>query len=193
MTISQKQLLLAYMGCLSAGDVDGIWGPKSAMATEAAQMKLGLEPDRVWGPQTDAAIREYIYRGEDLLQDDLVPTGTFWDHIRYWTREEFRCQCGGKYCNGFPAEPNQTLVELVDDLRHRGGAPGHRSSGLRCAQHNANQPGAAANSKHKYGKALDFMIEGMTGQQLYSLAKSDPRTNYTYVIGNGPYVHVDVK
>ena len=84
-------------------------------------------------------------------------------------------------------------MELVDDLRHEGGAPGYRSSGLRCRQHNANQPGAAANSKHLYGKALDFRIEGLTGQQLYELAKADPRTSYTYIIGNGPYVHVDVK
>lgn len=193
MTITQRQLLLAFMSCLPPKDVDGIWGPQSAQATEAAQLKLSLEPDGVWGPQTDAAIREYIYSGEDLLQDDLLPTGTFWDHIRYWTREEFRCQCGGKYCNGFPAEPDQTLVELVDDIRHKAGAPGHRSSGLRCPQHNANQPGAAANSKHKYGKALDFRIEGMSGQQLLALAKADPRTSYAYIIDNGPYVHVDVK
>ena len=191
MTIEQKQCLLAYLGTLSPDDIDGLWGPQSTNATAAAQLKLGIPDDGVWGPQMDAATREYIYSGEDLLQDDLAPTGAFWDHIRYWTREEFRCQCGGKYCNGFPAEPDQTLVELVDDLRDRAGAPGHRSSGLRCVQHNANEKGAK-NSKHTKGKALDFFIEGLSGQQLCALAKADPRTSYTYVIGNGPYVHVDV-
>lgn len=193
MTAEHKQCLLAFMGCLPPTEIDGIGGPISAAATEAAQLKLDLYPDGVWGPDTDKAIRDYIFSGEDLLQDDLVPTGDFWDHIRYWTREEFRCQCGGKYCDGFPAEPDQTLVELVDDLRHEGGAPGHRSSGLRCRQHNANQPGSAVNSKHLYGKALDFFIEGLSGQHLLSLAKADPRTNYAYIIGDGPYVHVDVK
>lgn len=193
MTVTQKQLLLAYMGCMASEDVDGVWGPQSAEATAQAQHKLGIEPDGIWGDQTDEAVREYIFNGEDLRPEQAESTGTFWDHIRYWSREEFRCQCGGKYCNGFPAEPDQTLVELVDDLRHKGGAPGHRSSGLRCPQHNANQPGAAKNSKHLYGKALDFFIEGLSGQQLLTLAKSDPRTNYAYIIGNGPYVHVDVK
>ena len=191
MTTTQKQCLLAYFDCLSPDAIDGIWGPQSAQATEAMQLKLGIPDDGIWGPQTDEAIREYIYKGEDLLQDDLAPTGTFWDHIRYWTREEWRCQCGGAYCNGFPAEPDQTLVELVDDVRHSFGAPGHRSSGLRCRIHNRNE-GGVANSRHLTGKALDFYIEGVSGQTLLGAALADPRTRYAYMIGNGPYVHVDV-
>ena len=49
------------------------------------------------------------------------------------------------------------------------------------------------NSKHLYGKALDFFIEGVSGQQLLAWAQADPRTSYAYIIDNGPYVHVDVK
>lgn len=189
MTTKQKQLLLAYMDCLNVEDVDGIWGPTSAAATAQAQRKLDIPDDGIWGSQTDTAIREYIYGGADLTEPEK--DGTFWDHIRYWSREEFRCQCGGKYCNGFPAEPNQTLVELVDDIRHDLGAPGHRSSGLRCEIHNRNE-GGVATSRHRTGKALDFMIEGKSAWELYERALSDPRTGYTYIIGNGPYVHVDV-
>ena len=192
MTVTQKQCLLAYMDCLSPDDIDGIWGPQSAQATEEMQRKLGIPDDGIWGPQTDAAVREHIFSGAEL-PDEPEETGTFWDHIRYWTREEWRCQCGGKYCNGFPVEPDQTLVELVDDIRHQLGAPGHRSSGIRCKIHNSHQPGAAANSKHLYGKALDFFVEGVSGAKLLATAKADPRTNYAYIIGNGPYVHVDVK
>ena len=192
MTAVQKQCLLAYMDCLPPAAIDGIWGPQSAQATKQMQRKLGIPDDGIWGDQTDAAIREHIYSGADLPE---VPekTGTFWDHIRYWTREEWRCQCGGQYCDGFPVEPDRTLVELVDDIRHQLGAPGHRSSGIRCQIHNSHQPGAAANSKHLYGKALDFFVEGVSGQALLAAAKKDPRTNYAYIIGNGPYVHVDVK
>ena len=189
MTVRQKQLLLAWMGCLEPKDVDGIWGPQSAGVTERMQKLLGLYPDGVWGDQTDAAVREYIYSGMDI-PEEVERTGSFWNHIRYWTREEFRCRCGGRYCNGFPAEPDQTLVELVDDLRQRAGAPGHRSSGLRCPQHNANE-GGVKNSKHLYGKALDFFIEGVSGQQLLALAQADPRTSYAYIISE-QYVHVDV-
>ena len=88
-------------------------------------------------------------------------------------------------------EPDQTLVELVDDIRHDFGRPGHPSSGIRCEQHNADQPNSAPNSKHKYGKALDFFIEGVSGAALLARAQADPRTNYAYII-DGQYVHVDV-
>lgn len=189
MTILQKQHLLGYMGCLAAEDVDGLWGPLSAAATKKAQGMLGIEEDGIWGDQTDATVREYIYSGADLSEPE--ETGTFWDHIRYWSREEFRCQCGGKYCDGFPAEPDQALVELVDDLRHAAGRPGHRSSGLRCKTWNAIQNGVAT-SKHMTGKALDFYIEGLSGAQLLALARKDSRTSYAYII-DGQFVHVDVK
>lgn len=191
MTTIQKQCLLAYFDCLSPDDIDGIWGPQSAKATVELQRKLDIFDDGVWGDQTDAAVREHIYSGEDLPEEP-EKTGPYWDHIRYWSREEWRCQCGGKYCNGFPAEPDQTLVELVDDIRHELGAPGHRSSGLRCQIHNQNE-GGVWNSRHLYGKALDFYIEGVSGAKLLATAQNDPRTNYAYIIGSGPYVHVDVK
>ena len=189
MTITQKQHLLGYMGLLKGRDVDGIWGPQSASATAEAQRMLNIPDDGVWGDQTDAAIREYVYSGQELKEPEK--TETFWDNIRYWSREEFRCQCGGKYCDGFPAEPNQTLVELVDDIRHAAGRPGHRSSGLRCKTWNAIQ-GGVSNSKHMSGKALDLYIEGLSGAQLLAMAQKDPRTSYAYII-DGQFVHVDVK
>ena len=207
MTVLQKQLMLVFMDCMDLEDVDGLWGPHSAACTEKLQNKLNIHPDGVWGAQTDDAVREYIYAGEDLsdsaeeLQAVQVVTGdTEFDRqlaerfkgIRYISPEEARCQCGGKYCNGFPVLPDRTMLELADDLREKAGAPLHRSSFLRCAQHNANQPGAAANSKHKAGKALDFFIEGLSGQQLLAMVQADPRTSYAYII-SGQYVHVDVK
>ena len=189
MTTKQKQLLLSYMDCIPVEDVDGVWGPQSVSATAKAQRKLGITDDGVWGDQTDAAVREYVYSGAELEEPEQ--TGTFWDHIRYWSREEFRCQCGGKYCNGFPAEPNQTLVELVDDIRHKAGRPGIPSSGLRCKTWNAMQ-GGVSNSDHMKGKALDFSIEGMSGNELLALAQADSRTRYAYIIDGG-WVHVDVE
>lgn len=191
MITTQKQCLLAYFDCLSPDDIDGIWGPQSAQATAELQRKLDIPDDGIWGAQTDAAVREHIYSGADLPEEP-EKTGTFWDNIRYWTREEWRCQCGGKYCNGFPAEPDQTLVELVDDVRAELGVPCHRSSGIRCTLHNANE-GGVWNSKHLGGKALDFMAEGRSAQEVLAVVLNDTRTNYAYIIDNGPYVHVDVK
>lgn len=189
MTAKQKQCLLAYMDCLPPSAIDGIWGPQSAGATARLQRKLHIPEDGVWGNQTREAVCRYVCGNAPEAREE---TGSFWDHIRYWSREEWRCRCGGAYCDGFPAEPDQTLVELVDDIRHKAGAPGHRSSGLRCQTHNRNE-GGVANSRHLTGKALDFYIEGLSGQQLLDLAQKDSRTRYAYIIGSGPYVHVDVE
>lgn len=194
MTVKQKQNLLAYLGYY-VGEIDGDWGTLSKTATKAFQYDNDLTPDGVFGDATAKAVKAAVandrFKTEPVSDTDDGDAGTFWDHIRYWSRDEFRCQCGGKYCNGFPAEPDQTLVELVDDLRHRAGRPGHRSSGLRCETWNAMQ-GGVGNSKHKYGKALDFFIEGLSGDQLLVMALEDPRTSYAYKI-EGQYVHVDVK
>lgn len=204
----QRQHLLAYLGYYVM-NVDGEWGSGSREACKEFQRDRGLTVDGYGGPETDKALRHAVYNdlekpvpvvdvpdnnvGDKSDRDTNVPTktGTFWDHIRYWKREEFRCRCGGKYCNGFPAEPDQTLVELVDDIRHKAGRPGIPSSGLRCKTWNSIQ-GGVANSDHMKGKALDFSIEGMSGTQLLSLAQADPRTRYAYIIDGG-WVHVDVE
>lgn len=164
MTVKQKQLLLAWLDCLPVASVDGILGPQSAKATANAQEKLGLVADGVWGDQTDAAIRELIYKGEDLPEDDkdinvLGKTGTFWDEIEFFDREEFRCQCDGKYCNGFPVEPQEKMVRTVNEIRRRLGVPvtivESGGSGVRCPIHNANV-GGVANSDHLTGNAADL-------------------------------------
>ena len=196
----RKQTLLAYLGYLPYKDIDNIWGNQSRQATEAFQRDYQLTVDGIFGPKTEARILEVIASGErpqpQAPEDIGDKTGTFWDHIRYWSRDEFKCRCGeyhDPYCNGFPVEPDQTLVELVDDLRHSFGRPGHRSSGIRCYQHNIDSNGVK-NSKHTRGKALDFFIEGVSGEKLLAAALADPRTSYAYVINPGePYVHVDVE
>lgn len=196
MTVKQRQHLLAYLGYY-VGAIDGDWGSGSREACRKFQKDREIAVDGYGGPETDKALRYAVYneleKPEPVDEDINAPTtaGTFWDRIRYWSREEFRCRCGGKYCNGFPAEPDQTLVELVDDIRHKAGRPGIPSSGLRCATWNSIQ-GGVANSDHMKGKALDFSIEGMPGAQLLSMAQADPRTRYAYII-DGDWVHVDVE
>lgn len=185
MTVKQIQHLLAYLGYYRAS-VDGIWGNQSSAAASRFQQDCGLTVDGIAGEETQEALKQAVSQGMPKKQEET----DFWNGIRYWSREEFRCRCGGKYCNGFPAEPSETLVQLVDDFRQRAGRPAHASSGLRCSTWNAIQ-GGVVNSRHLSGKALDFSVEGMSGNQLLSLAQSDPRTRYAYIIDGG-WVHVDV-
>jgi len=172
MTDLQKQCCLAALGLYPHRQIDGIWGEKSKAALTAFEQ---LHP----GKSLPEALAQLD------TEDD------FWAGVRHFSREEFRCKCGGKHCAGFPAEPDKTLVALADDIRADFGAPAILSSGVRCKQHNANC-GGVQNSRHLSGKAMDFMVLGISAQTLYNRIKRDSRTRYCYVIDSGPYVHMDV-
>ncbi len=195
MTIKQRQHLLAYLGYY-VGNVDGEWGTLSKTACTAFQKDFnGIKVDGYGGTETDKALKHAVaYDMFKVDKDTDVPTkeetGTFWDEIEYWSREEFRCQCGGRYCNGFPAEPDEKLVRLAENVREHFGKPGHRSSGLRCPQWNSIQ-GGVSNSKHMYGKALDFRIEGKAADQVLEYVNTLSGVNYAYKI-DSQHVHMDV-
>jgi len=185
MTIKQVQHLLGYLGYYN-GAVDGIWGRQSKAAASSFQEDYGdLAVDGLPGEQTCKALMQAVHSGMPTRREE-----DFWAKVRYWSRDEFRCRCGGKYCNGFPVEPDKTLVELVDDIRSKAGRVAHASSGIRCAVWNSLQ-GGVSNSRHLMGKALDFSVEATSGQQLLTLVQTDPRTRYAYIIDDG-WVHVDV-
>lgn len=181
MTVKQKQLMLAWFDLLAVEDVDGIPGAITEEATRQLQRKLKLTPDGIWGDQTDAAVRERIYSGEDLTEEDAAAdtnvsgseNGSFWDEIEFFNREEFRCQCGGKYCDGFPAEPQEKMVRTVDEIRRRLGVPVRivdaGGSGVRCPQHNADV-GGVWNSDHLTGNAAD-LHSGASPQEMARIAE----------------------
>lgn len=159
MTIKQRQHLLAYLGYY-VGQVDGDWGSGSREACLAFQKDRELTVDGYGGPETDKALRYAVgndlMKPEPVVEDINVPTtGTFWDEIEFFDREEFRCKCGGKYCNGFPAEPHEATVRFADAIRKRIGKPIPVNSGLRCPTWNQIQ-GGVYNSNHMTGGAVDL-------------------------------------
>lgn len=180
MTTKQRQHLLAYLGYY-VGNVDGDWGTLSRTACKDFQEDFGgIVADGFGGPETDKALKHAVaigfLRREDVTDTNIgnkPQTGTFWDEIEFFEREEFRCQCGGKYCNGFPVEPDETMVRTVDEIRRRLGVPVQivtaGGSGVRCPVHNANV-GGVANSNHLYGKAADLHSE-KSPQEMASIAE----------------------
>lgn len=192
MTILQKQCLLKYLG-LYEGNIDDIWGPLSIQATGKFQKQYGLPVDNVFGSQVEKRILEVIGSYEFEATTYTEPVSDLWDGIKYWSPDELKCRCGEyhtPYCDGFPVQPNRTLLEVVDDIREHFGVPAYRSSGIRCRQHNIDE-GGAEKSRHCDGKALDFYVSGHSAAEVLAVAQRDSRVRYAYAI-NSQYVHVDV-
>ena len=190
MTIKQKQHLLGYLGYYE-GDIDGNFGPMSKLATASFQDDYGLEADGIFGPLAEAKILEAIAgTAKPVEPEQPAEPENFWDGIKHFDREEFRCKCGGKYCNGFPVEPSEKLVKLADRVREHFGVAATVSSGVRCETHNA-KVGGVSGSRHKYGTAMDFSIRGVPASLVLPYVQAQPETNYAYAIDSN-YVHMDV-
>lgn len=173
MSIKQIQCLLAYLG-YSPGAIDGADGRNTQAAVRAFQADYGLTVDGIAGAATQkmliGAIAGTASKVENPEDSTEPKTGTFWDKIQYFTREECRCKCGGKYCNGYPAEMSETTMLIADEVRRRAGVPLRNNSALRCQRWNAEQQGVA-NSNHMTGHAIDLApIDGnISVDELYSI------------------------
>lgn len=188
MTIKQRQCLLFYLGYYN-GSIDGRWGGKSTAATKKFQSDYGIDDDGVCGSVTEKALKHAVAYGMPVKKAENT-TGDFWDGIKHFERSEFKCKCGGKYCNGYPAEMKEKVVKIADGAREHFNAKGTVISGLRCETHNANE-GGVENSRHKSGKAIDLRIKGVSADTLLAYIEKQPGVRYAYKI-NSTNVHFDI-
>lgn len=99
---------------------------------------------------------------------------------------EFDCQ--GKGCCTTTLI-DEKLVEYLQQIRDHFGKPVYLTA-YRCKTHNARTPNAATNSRHIYGQAADFHIDGVTPEEIAKYAES------IGVKGIGLYdtfVHIDTR
>lgn len=195
MTNRQRQHLLAYLGYY-VGDVDGNWGTLSKTACTSFQKDFGgIVVDGFGGTETDKALTHSVAYGmpakkvDKSVKEDI--TGTFWDEIVHFKRDEFRCKCGGKYCNGYPSEPDERMVRIADQLRKNLGVPITIVSGLRCKTWNAIQNGHAQ-SQHMYGEAADIYAKGVSQSRVEAELDKIGGVRYHYPITGSSNVHFDV-
>lgn len=190
MTTKQKQNLLAYLSYYS-GEIDGKWGPVSKAAVTLFQKDFGIAADGIAGPETEKALKHAVAYGmPEREPGESAEPANRWDGIKHFTREEFRCKCGGKYCDGYPAEMQRAVVEIADRAREHFGAAGYVVSGLRCEEWNRIQ-GGVSNSRHMSGKAVDLRIKGVAAAALLAYVKQQPEIRYAYAI-NETNVHFDI-
>lgn len=103
--------------------------------------------DGVYGPQTDNALRTAY---------------NVHKYCKNFDTKEFRCECGGKYCGGYPDYMKPAELQHIQTIRDHYGKPITITSGLRCKEYNRVLNGSVENSGHLRGLALDFYQPGVT-------------------------------
>lgn len=101
--------------------------------------------------------------------------------------KEFICDCGGKYCTGYPTYMKDYQLANLQAIRNHWNRPMTITSGLRCRTRNA-RVGGIRNSLHLFGEATDFYMVGVTDTLAHRKSaikwiKKLKRHHYTY--GNG--------
>lgn len=198
MTIKQIQSLLTYLG-YNPGAVDGADGGNTQAAVRRFQQAEGLGVDGIAGSKTQAALLAAVAAGRVYVPPDdtsgTVSTsgsagGSWWGDIKYFTRDEpyIACPCGR--CGGFPVEPAEKLMRLADAVREAAGKPMVPTSTVRCDAHNA-EVGGVPTSRHKLGHAMDFVIPGLTANQILEIVRRQEGVVYCYAI-DGAAVHMDI-
>lgn len=189
MTTKQMQLLLMFLGYGDDFDVTklGMAGRKTQTALSKFSADYGVGKDGL----IDAVAGKIQKKSATAYMPTYPGIPHFWVDIKHFSREEFRCKCGGKYCTGFPAEPEEKLVRIADAVRDHFGKPVSVSSGVRCQLHNA-AVGGVSNSRHLSGKAVDFCINGFSSQTILDYVQKQSGVRYAYAIDSN-YVHMDIE
>ena len=133
--------------------------------------------DGVYGVDTDRALRH-------------------WYNVRFYSKdfkpEEFRCECGGRYCTGYPSYMKRVELANLQAIRDHYKRPMTVTCGLRCAPYNRSLAGSIQNSKHLTGYACDFNMNGVTESIAQRKAaikwiKKLPNHHYSYGHGYNSY------
>lgn len=188
MTTRQRQNLLQYLGFYE-GSVDGIYGKQTKKAVERFQAACGIGVDGVAGAETDKAMLHAVAYGMPEEGETVKPqTGTFWDEIKHFTRDEayIGCPCGK--CGGFPVEPTERLMRAADAVREHFGVPMIPTSTVRCDDHNM-AVGGVKTSRHREGRAMDFYVKGRGSAEVLDFVRT-LNPSYAYAIDGGA-VHMD--
>lgn len=177
MTIKQQQCLLFYLG-YDTGPIDGVDGPRTQAALAAFTADYGVGADGLPGAVSGMVAKKrkppdtnIPNESNQVSNESNGKTGTSWGDLKYISREEFRCTCRGRYCNGFPVEPSLATAKIDEAIREHFGKPLTITSGIRCARRNA-EVGGVSNSQHVQGTASDIQVAGVSPAQVAAYAET---------------------
>ncbi len=197
---------------------NGIWGPKTDAAAHsnmrAIQNKLNkngasLVVDGVAGPTTVRAIKRY-QQEQGIKVTGTINMETYKSLFvrvvnrnnylsEHFKKEEFRCGCRGKWCNGYNGvEVDPRLLTILEAIRERYDSPIVITSGIRCQRYNDSLKGTLPNSSHRLGTAADIYIAGVTDtvngrKEVRNFAyQCGAKRSYYGKINMGNSVHINV-
>jgi len=173
----------------------GAYNKANIKKLQAKYMWRSSDADGIYGQNTDNLLRTLW---------------NVWKYTKNFDAKEFRCECGGRYCCGFPSYMKPNLLKNIQAIRDHWGKPITVTCGMRDRTLNSRTGGSITNSRHLTGQAVDFYQVGVTDilanrKKAIKWIKRLPNHNYTY--GNGinsngysvyaPYMgnalHTDVK
>lgn len=195
---TERQKALRELGYYK-GEINGKWNTETKNAVKNFQDKNMPKRYRDGGKYT-SEVDKWIVSA--LRVKEYAP---------HFELSDFLCKCKGKYCSGLPEYLDSQLLKNLETIRRYFKKPIIVSCGERCHKWNMTRNGSIAKSKHQYGKAVDFYVQGITDtvegrKKVMQKARTLPRFNYTYgyIPGSksprersatymGNCVHMDVK
>ena len=186
--IKQVQKALYYLGYFKCKKT-GVINSNDISAIKSIQSKYKLPVTGIIDGKTWKKIKA-LYKKKKKLKRycfQKMNGKLNWKFIDYlgFDKTEFKCHCGGKYCNGYPAAISPQLIYVMVKLRQKYGTI-QITSGLRCKRWNALQAGSSSTSKHMQGKAADFVTPK-------SNASKQSKINYCYRLKHVKYAYSNSK
>ena len=166
LTVNERKAIFKQLGF-------GEYNEKSIKAFQKKYMLRKSDYDGVYGPNTDNTLRTVFYTLK---------------YTKNFKPEEFRCECHGKYCCGYPSYMKPAELIHIQAIRDHWKKPITVTCGLRCKTWNSKLGGSIQNSLHMQGLAIDFYQQGVTDtlanrKSSIKWIKKQPNHHYTY--GNG--------
>lgn len=188
LSVRTRQNYLKTLGFYT-GKIDGAEGPLTKKAYKALQDKYFIRKkdlDGLYGKNTEKLLINAYYVKK---------------YTKNFKVEEFKCQCGGKHCTGYPVTLSAQLLKNMQSVRNKYGVT-TITSGMRCIGHNNSTKGSSKTSRHLEGKALDFVnakTKTEAGRkEIMAYIKKLKGHRYTYCNIGGNYpnmgnaIHFDV-
>lgn len=166
LTLDERKAIFKALGL-------GEYNKENIKALQKKYMYRKSDWDGIYGQNTDNLLRTVYYT--------KIYTKNF-------TPKEFRCECGGRYCCGYPDYMKPAELIQIQKIRDHYGKPITITCGLRDKKYNASLGGSVQNSLHLKGQAIDFYQQGVTdtlANRKKAIAWIKKQKNHHYTYGNG--------